>query len=152
MSAKILWTSAEIKKLPETKRVHPLNANAVRHQRTLSEAAGMENLGVHMVRVEPGCETTEFHAHHCEEEFLYILSGEGVARIGNQETRVAAGDFMGFATGGLPHSMRNEGADDLVYLMVGERRIVEMVDFPRIRKRLVRVRDERDYIDRPTER
>nr|MBC8159294.1 cupin [Alphaproteobacteria bacterium] len=77
MTATTHHTADEINANPETEFVHPLNASAIRHTRTLSSLAGLQNLGVHLVRVEPGFETTEYHVHHMEEEFVYILSGRG---------------------------------------------------------------------------
>ena len=50
--------------------------------------------------------------------------------IGGVEVEVGPGDFMGFPTDGTPHTMRNSGSTDLVYLMGGERSAVEVVHFP----------------------
>lgn len=119
----------------------------MRNTKSLSDAVGMKNIGVHLVRVEPGKETTQFHFHHCEEEFIYIIFGRGIAEIGDEEFEVAAGDFMGFTTPSLPHSMRNPFAEDLVYLMGGEWRDDDVCDYPRIKKRQYRINDERKLID-----
>ncbi|WP_290889892.1 hypothetical protein [Fischerella sp.] len=40
--------------MPETLNIHPLNSPAVRNTKSLSDAVGMKNIGVHLVRVEPG--------------------------------------------------------------------------------------------------
>ena len=133
--------------LTETSFVHPLNANAVRHTRTLSEIAGLQNLGVHLVRVEPGHATTEYHRHLAEEEFLFVLSGRGTAAIDDREIPVGPGDFLGFPAGGPAHAMRNDGPEDLVYLMAGERRAADVVDYPRQAKRLIKALGERQMID-----
>jgi uncharacterized cupin superfamily protein len=37
-----------------------------------------------------------YHSHQSEEEWLYILSGRGVAEIDGEEMDVAAGAFMAF--------------------------------------------------------
>lgn len=137
--------------LAETSFIHPLNANAVRHTRTLSKISGLKNLGVHLVRVEPGHVTTEYHRHLAEEEFLFVLSGRGVAEIDDREIPVGPGDFLGFPAGGPAHAMRNDGPEDLVYLMAGERRDADVVDYPRKAKRLLKALDHRQMTDLPTD-
>jgi uncharacterized cupin superfamily protein len=42
-----------------------------------------------------------------EEEWLYILSGRGVAQIDGKEYEVWPGDFMGFATPSVAHLLKN---------------------------------------------
>ena len=111
----------------------------------------MRNLGVHLVRIDPGRETTEYHVHRYEEEFLYILAGDGIAEIDGVESPVGPGDFLGFPANGPSHAMRNEGPADLLYLMAGERRAVDAVDYPRIGRRLLKIAGHREYVDRPEE-
>ena len=55
---------------------------------------------------------------------------------------VGPGDFMGFPAGPKAHQLRNPYDADLVYLTGGERREVEIADFPKHGKRLVRIRGE----------
>jgi uncharacterized cupin superfamily protein len=104
---------------------------------------GLQRLGLHLVRVEPGHATTEFHYHHQEEEFIYILAGQGIAVIGTSAYEVSSGDFMGFTAPSLPHSMFNPSTTDLVYLMGGERQPFDICDYPRLRQRLIRCGDRR---------
>ncbi len=42
-----------------------------------------------------------------EEEWVYILSGRGIAEIGDREYEVEPGDFMGFGLPQQPHHIRN---------------------------------------------
>lgn len=102
----------------------------------------MTQIGIHLVRVEPGKKTTQFHFHHQEEEFIYIISGRGIAEIGESEFFVEVGDFMVFTAPSLPHCMKNPFEIDLVYLMSGERRNFDVCDYPRLKKRLFRVNGE----------
>lgn len=149
MSTKYHLSADLIAGMAETPITHPLNADAVRHTRTLSTAAGLHNVGVHLVRIEPGHATTEYHFHHAEEEFLYVLSGRGTAEIDGRQVAVGPGDFMGFPAGGPAHVMRNDGPEDLVYLMAGERRDAHVVDYPRKNKRLLKALGNRQMIDLP---
>lgn len=142
-----LIRAQDIGAMEETPYVHPLNANAVRMTKTLGAPAGLQNLGVHLVRVEPEKETTEYHVHQNEDEFVYILSGQGIAEVGGESFMVGVGDFLGFPAGGEPHTMRNPGPEDLVYLVAGERRQDDVVDYPRKGKRLFKSANSRKYED-----
>ena len=130
-----LLTASVIAKLKEERFVHRLNPRAVRHGKSLGDAVGMTELGIHRVRIAPGDETTEYHTHYCDEEFVYILSGHGLAEIGGRKVRVGPGDFMGFTTKSLPHTMSNPYREDLVYLMGGTRKPIDISEYPRSRKR-----------------
>ena len=79
-----------------------------------------------------------YHSHQREEEWIYILSGHGVAEIDGAEFEVGAGDFMGFPTPSVAHHLRNTGDDDLVYLAGGENLDIEIAEFPRLGKRMIR--------------
>ena len=142
-----LLTAAAIAALPEEVFVHPLNANAVRQTRSLSRTAGCIHLGVHLVRVTTGHDSTEHHRHGGEEEFIYILSGRGTATIGDQQFIVQAGDFMGFGPDSLAHSLHNPYDDDLVYLVGGLDLDYDVVDYPNQKRRMYRLGDRRTYED-----
>ena len=88
---------------PESAFSHPLNPNSEMHWVPLSDAAGLERTGVHLVRVPPGKESAIYHSHTAEEEWIYILSGHGTAEIGDDEHPVGPGDFMGFPTPSVGH-------------------------------------------------
>jgi uncharacterized cupin superfamily protein len=121
---------------------HPLNPNSEIHLRSLSTMTGLQRLGISIGRVPPGKESFVYHFHHTEEEFIYILSGRGIAEIGDEEFEVGPGDFMGFTAPSVGHNLRNPFDQDLVYLMGGEHRDMEIGEFPRHRKRLIRSRDQ----------
>jgi len=110
---------------------HAFNPNGLRQTRSLGDACGLRELGVHLVRVAPGRDSTEYHTHAHDEEWVYILSGRGTAEIGAERSPVEAGDFMGFAAGSAPHVMTNDSNEDLVYLLGGTRHAYDVVDYPR---------------------
>jgi uncharacterized cupin superfamily protein len=109
------------------------------HYVSLGDGVGLERIGVHVIRIPPGKESCIYHAHTLEEEWLYILSGRGVAEIDDGEHEVGPGDFMGFPTPSVGHHLTNPFDEDLVYLVGGERRAFEFGDFPRLGKKVVRV-------------
>ena len=126
---------------------HPWNTRSELHGTHLSQLVGLQRTGVSLVRLPPAKESFVYHLHHFEEEWLYILSGTGVADIDGGEYDVGPGDFMGFPTPSVAHHLRNTGDYDLVYLMGGENREFEVADFPRLNKRMVRRGSEVDIYD-----
>lgn len=141
----MLLKAKDIAAMTPIRRQHPFNANAVRLARALSDVAGMQRIGIHLVRIEPGRESTQFHYHDADEEFLYVLEGRGIAELGDEEIEVGPGDFMGFAAPSEPHSLRNPFDEDLVYLMGGERNAHDVVHYPRIRRTLVKSAGRRTW-------
>lgn len=126
---------------------HPWNPKSQVAGTRLSQLAGLSRTGVSLVRITAGKESFAYHSHQCEEEWIYILSGKGVAEIDGAEYEVEPGDFMGFPTPSVAHHLRNPGPDDLVYLMGGESREVEIADFPHLGKRMVRTRTGVEIFD-----
>ena len=80
-----LLSAEAIAAMAERPMQHILNANGVRMTRSLSDACGMKQLGVHLVRVEPGHESTEYHTHSHDEDWIYILSGRASAEVGGRK-------------------------------------------------------------------
>ncbi|MDB5863866.1 MAG: hypothetical protein JWO70_1672, partial [Betaproteobacteria bacterium] len=101
----------------------------------------------HLVRLKEGATSSVHHFHHQDEEWVYILSGRGTAEIGDDEHEVGAGDFMGFVAGSAAHCLRNAGAEDLVYLVGGNRLPFDVCDYPRIGKRRYRIDGKNVYVD-----
>lgn len=142
-----LLGATAIRRMKEQKYVHFLNPGAVRYTRSLGDACGLSAIGVHLVRLKQGDASTEYHFHHQDEEWVYILTGHGIAEIGNRKHKIGAGDFMGFVAGSRPHAMRNPYKGDLVYLVGGNRFPLDVCDYPRIGKRRYRMDSDNAYVD-----
>jgi uncharacterized cupin superfamily protein len=126
---------------------HPWNPRSQITGAMLGRMTGLKRTGVSFARIPPGRESFVYHSHHSEEEWLYILSGRGTARIDGQEYAVGAGDFMGFPTPSVAHHLINSGDEDLVYLMGGESRELEVAEFPDLGKVMVRRGEQIDTFD-----
>ncbi len=120
---------------------HPWNAASEITGTMMGRLLGLRRTGVNFATVPPGKESFVYHAHHREEEWIYILSGRGVAEIDGEVFEVGPGDFMAFPSPGVAHHLINAGEQDLVYLSGGENLDTEIVDFPRLDKRTVRCGD-----------
>jgi uncharacterized cupin superfamily protein len=126
---------------------HPWNPNSEMHGMQLARSVGLKRTGVNFIRVPSGRESYVYHSHHFEEEWIYVLSGRGIALIDDVEYEVAAGDFMGFSAPSVAHHLRNPGPEDLVYLAGGENREYEVAEFPKLAKRMVRRGSQVDIYD-----
>ena len=113
---------------------HPWNPASEISGAQLSRMGGLKRTGVSIGRLKPGKESFAYHLHHNEEEWVYILSGQGIAHIDGEDYTLEPGDFVGFPAPSKAHLMINRGTEDLVYLMGGERGSVEVVRFPSVGK------------------
>jgi len=130
--------AAQINEMEGLAKAHFLNPNARRLNKSLGDLTGLTGLGFHIIEVEPGCETTEYHVHYYEDECVFVLAGEATAVIGEAEHSIGPGDFIGYRKGGLAHSIRNTGRDVLRCIVVGERLAHDVGDYPRQGKRIYR--------------
>lgn len=140
-----LFPRADIEKMSETLVQHQFNDNAMRHTKTLSTLAGLSRIGLHVVRVEPGRDSTTHHSHEADEEFIYIVSGVGTARIEDEYFSVGSGDIMAFPAPGPAHSLHNSGPTDLVYLVGGERNLPDVVHYPDKQRSMVKTAGRRAW-------
>ncbi len=147
MTHKHIIKADEIANMQGEQKTHLLNPNAVRRNKSLGDALGLKNIGVHIIEVEPGRATTEYHKHYYEEECVYILSGKATATIEGGKTVVEKGDFLGFPIDGAAHDILNDGDDTLVCLVMGQRLAQDISDYPNLNKRLYRNSGNWEMVD-----
>jgi len=126
---------------------HPWNSNSQMHGTQLARSVGLKRTGVNFIRVPAGKESYVYHSHQSEEEWIYVLSGKAIALIDDVEYEVNAGDFIGFPAPSVAHHMRNPGPAELVYLVGGENRETDVVEFPTLGKRMERRGKQMDVYD-----
>lgn len=119
-------------------KTHFLNPNAQRINKSLGDTTGLTGLGIHIIEVEPGFETTEKHVHYYEDEAVYVLSGSATAEIGDEEYTISAGDFIGYPKGGASHTIRNTGSETFRCLVIGQRLAHDVADYTNAQKRIYR--------------
>lgn len=140
-------SATNIAAMEAVRRVHNLNPAAIRSDKSLGDETGLRNIGIHLITIAPGDKSTEFHSHKYEEEAIYVLSGHGTEIMGDTKQKVGPGDFIGFPAGGLGHETVNDGAEPLVCLVIGQRLVQDVIDYPRMGKRLYRNSGQRDMVD-----
>ena len=84
---KILWKADEIR-ARQRAFTQRLNPNSSFIGSGLSRLAGMQRAHVSIARIPPGRDSFAYHAHLLEEEWIYILSGRGIAEIDGVEHEV----------------------------------------------------------------
>lgn len=144
---KLLLKATDIKNMVGERKVHFLNPNAVRINKSLGDAVGLNQIGVHMIYVDPGRDTTEYHKHHFEEECVYVLSGKGTLTIEGDSYSLEAGDFVGLPSNTAAHAIVNDGDEILVCLVMGQRLQQDVADYPNQAKRLYRNQGEWNLVD-----
>lgn len=135
---KYVVTAEEIEAMEGLKKTHFLNSNAKRINKSLGDLTGLSGLGFHIIEVQPGCETTEYHRHHHEDECVFVLAGQAKAVIGKMEHAIKPGDFVGYRKGGMAHTIVNNGTEVLRMIVVGQRLDHDVGDYPRQSKRIYR--------------
>ncbi|MGX9416639.1 cupin domain-containing protein [Vibrio sp. RC27] len=137
---KYVLKKAEIDAMEAQKKTHFLNPNAQCTNKSLGDRVGLTGFGFHIMEVQPGHDSTEHHFHYNEDECLYVLSGEGVAIVGQDKFPISEGDFLGYRKGGFPHSLINTGNSVLKCIAVGQRLESDVVDYPNQEKRIFRTK------------
>lgn len=105
-------------------------------QKLVSNDAGGQELGCMVYEVEPGRAAFPKHYHCATEEAMFILEGEGVLRIGdNDEVAVRAGDYIAFPCGPEgAHQVVNRSDKTLRYLCFSNRPLTDVVVYPDSKK------------------
>jgi uncharacterized cupin superfamily protein len=141
-----LIRASEIAALPEILFRHPRNSASGVHLRSLGRAAGLARLGLHLGRLAPGGESFVYHWHHFEEEFVYVISGRGMAEIGEETHEIGPGDVLLFGAPSVGHHLWNPFEEELTYLTGGESRELEVGEFPRHGERAIFEKGKEAYV------
>jgi uncharacterized cupin superfamily protein len=138
---KYLVTKEEIAEFSGIAKTHFLNKNAKRINKSLGDLTGLTGFGFHIIEIDIGHESTEFHKHYHEDECIYVLEGTAEAQIGDDSFPVKAGDFIGYRAGGKAHTLRNNGVSIFKCIVVGQRLDHDVGDYPNLNKRIYRHKD-----------
>jgi uncharacterized cupin superfamily protein len=95
---------------------------AKRTKRRLGDAFGLANFGVNLTVLEPGAVSSVRHSHTKQDEFVYILEGCPTLVTDVGATPLRPGMCAGFKAGmDDAHHLRNDTAENVVYLEIGDR-------------------------------
>src|SRR5262249_4290022 len=95
---------------------------ATRERRPLGDAVGLTNFGVNLLRLPPGCASSQRHWHTRQDEFVYVLEGDVVLVMDDGEQILRPGMAAGVPAGKADgHHLLNRGRRDALVLEVGDR-------------------------------
>ena len=119
---------------------------AGRQKRPLGDLFGLTNFGVNRTKLAPGAASALRHAHTKQDEFLYIVQGRPTLHTDEGRLQLSPGMCVGFRAGtGNAHNLRNETADEVVYLEVGDRLPGDEVSYPEDDLQVVRIGGKGEY-------
>jgi len=97
----------------------------------LSDVGGKARVGVGLMELPPGSDTSPAHWHSREEEHLYALSGVAMLFLADQQFPLVPGSYVCFPAGQeKAHFIANTGAQPFRYLIIGERIEGDEVTYP----------------------
>lgn len=92
-----------------------------RWYRRMAPASGITDFGYSHVTLKPGAWSSQRHWHEGEDEFVVMLSGEGVLIDDSGEQAMRPGDIAAFPKGdGNGHVLVNRSDADCVFIAVGK--------------------------------
>ncbi len=103
-------------------------------RKRLGAAAGSQKLGVSWFEIQPGKKAFPAHYHLANEEAVFVLEGEGVLRLGDEEHNLRAGDYLAFPPGPPGHQILNRSNAPLRYLALSTMIEPEVAVYPDSKK------------------
>ena len=99
---------------------------------SLGALIGARKLGVSLTVVQAGNRAFPKHAHHVNEEMMFILEGEGTYHCGTESGPIKAGDLIAAPPGDgtTAHQIENTSAAVLRYLTFSTKLEPEVVEYP----------------------
>ncbi len=86
----------------------------------LGKSVASQKIYINLDSVPPEGFSTKYHSHSQQEEFFYIISGNGTLRLNNEEIAVKSGDFLSKPAGiNICHTFYNSGIEPLLILDIG---------------------------------
>lgn len=102
-----------------------------REKRALGDFFGLKNFGVNLTRLKPQAQSSLFHSHSKQDEFVFILEGSPTLVTEDGEKLLSPGMCAGFPAAGSAHQIINNTNTDVVYIEVGDRTPGDQGTYPR---------------------
>ena len=97
------------------------DAVSARRWQAVGDAGFLTALGVNLCTLPPGVWSSQMHVHTHEDEFVVVLSGTARVVTDCGEYTLGPGEMAAFPADGEAHHLRNEGPDNLVFLVASSR-------------------------------
>jgi uncharacterized cupin superfamily protein len=127
-----------ISQVSETEQHSPKGRFAVFRKHISVALGGLKDVGVfggghpfdlELVRVPSGRAAWPLHSHSAQWELYLIISGSGQVRTASGIAAVGVGDVI-IHPPEEAHQLRNTGSDDLVYYVIADHALADVVHYP----------------------
>ncbi len=127
-----------ISQVAETAQHSPKGVFAVFRKHISLALGGLKDVGVfggghpfdlELVRVPSGHAAWPLHSHSAQWELYVIISGSGAVRTPSEHVAVSAGDVF-IHPPKEAHQLRNTGSDDLVYYVIADHALADVIHYP----------------------
>lgn len=106
----------------------------------LAGATGGVNLGANLFTVPAGSTAVPMHAHHNNEEAIFVLRGHATLRIGQDRIAVRPNDWIALPAGeAYAHQLLADQGEEISYLVISTMNSVDVVTYPDSDKLMVAV-------------
>jgi len=99
-------------------------------RKSLTGTVGAQQIGASLYLVQPGQKAFPFHGHEANEEAIFILSGRGTLRLGDDKVAVSQGDYIALPAGPANAHQLIAGLQPLVYLCVSTMKHPDVLHYP----------------------
>jgi len=107
----------------------------------LAGSSGAQKLGANWFSVPAGSTLAPLHAHHNNEEAIFLLAGQGTLQIGDAKVPLRAGDWVSLPAGEAhAHQLFADQGVALEYLAISTMNEVDLITYPNSEKLLATVR------------
>lgn len=102
-----------------------------REKRQLGDFFQLQNFGVNLTILPPGCASALMHRHQVQDEFIYILEGRPTLVTDRGEQQMEPGMCAGFPASDLAHQLVNRSQEPVKYLEIGDRLPGDSAAYPK---------------------
>ena len=102
-----------------------------RSKRPLGDLFGLDQFGVNFTELAPGGESSLFHQHTQQQEFIYVIEGPITLVLADAEHEMEAGMCFGFTPEQGGHHLVNRSDKTVAYLEIGTRMAGDEGVYPR---------------------
>lgn len=105
-------------------------------RKQLGHPAGGEMIGTSLFRLAAGDKAFPMHCHYANEEAIFVLSGQGMLRVGKDSDNeepidIVANDYIALPRGpDYAHQVINSSEDELVFLCISTMVEPEVIAYP----------------------
>lgn len=131
-------TIAKLSSIPEKTHSSPGGKYRGTRQSISGALGGIKDVGtwggghpfdVEQIRIPSGATSFPYHAHAAQWEMYVFTAGRGEVRGPDGTAAVEAGDSIIFRPGEA-HQLRNTGDADLVYLVIADHPMADVINYP----------------------